>query len=70
MQSDIEKRAIGVARAVGEQAEALRRLLRRNPGPKAQNSLRRILEAHEGYVAACEDAKVRREIKDRHLDLR
>jgi hypothetical protein len=70
MQSDIEKRAIDVARTVGEHAEALRGLLRRNPGAKAQHSLRRILEAHEGYVAACEDAKVRREIKDRHLDLR
>ena len=35
----------------------MRGVLRRNPAPKAQNSLRRILEAHEGYVAACEDAK-------------
>jgi hypothetical protein len=70
MQSDIEKRAIGVTRSVGEHAGALRGLLRRNSGPKAQNALRSILEAHEGYVAACEDAVVRREIKDRHLDLR
>jgi hypothetical protein len=70
MQSEIDKRAIEVARTVGQHAQALRSLLRRNPGPRAVNSLRCILEAHEGYVAACEDAQVRREIKDRHLDLR
>ena len=70
MQSDIEREAIRVARTVGEHAEALRRLLGRNPGARAQNSLRHILEAHEGYLAACEEAKFRREIKGRHLDLR
>jgi hypothetical protein len=69
MQLKSENKAMALARTVGEQAQALRSLLRRNPGPKAGNAIRRILEAHEGYIAACEDEQVQRKITGRPAGL-
>jgi hypothetical protein len=62
METETGKKAIAVATAVGTHAEVLRRLLQRNTSARDQNSIRSILEAHEGYIKAREGELIQREI--------
>lgn len=65
MESETGKKAMVVVATVGKYAQALRSVLRRNAGARDQDAIRSILEAHEGYVMACEEELVQREIAKR-----
>jgi len=62
MKTEIEKKTTALVVAIERHAQTLRRLIRRTPAAKDQNAIRSILEAYEGYVMACEEALVQREI--------
>jgi hypothetical protein len=61
-ETETEKKTTAVVAAVAKHAETLRSLLRRNPGARDQDAIRSILEAHEGYVKACELGLIHREV--------
>jgi hypothetical protein len=63
MKTEIEKKTTALVEAVERHAQTLRSLIRRTPAAKDQNAIRSILEAHEGYVMACEEVLVQREIR-------
>jgi hypothetical protein len=62
MEAETGKKAMALVAAVEEHAQTLRSVLRRNAGARHQDAIRSILEAHEGYIMACEEELVQREI--------
>jgi hypothetical protein len=70
MEIESAKKAAALVAAVGKHAEALRRLMVRNGTSKDHNAVRSILEAHEGYIMACEAELVHREIAKQRLRIR
>ena len=65
MELESEKKAAALVATVGRHAEALRRVLLRHASVRDRAAIRNILEAHEGYVMACENELVQREITKR-----
>lgn len=70
MELEAQTKAMALAVIVGEHAETLRRLIKRNTGARDQNALRSILEAHEGYTTACEENLIQREISGNRSRIR
>ena len=68
MPSQSQAKAEALALTVGQQAQTLRALLARNPGTRVVQTIRKVLEAHEAYVAACENELVERKVAKRPVD--
>jgi hypothetical protein len=60
MDTETETKTTALVATVGKHAQTLRSLLRRNLGAKDQDAIRSILEAHEGYIKACEEELIER----------
>ena len=62
---DTETKAMALVAAIETHAQTLRSLIGRSVRTKDQNALRSVLEAHEGYIKACEEELIQRELTKR-----